>query len=185
MENCLRKEQVKGIKVLLLVWDDRTSVGLLKKDGLMATHDEETEIYFQGTDVHCVLCTHNPDNGGSIIQDMQISTMFTHHQKIVVVDSDMRGGRSQKRRIVSFVGVLTSVMEDTTPPSIHFSGHWILPSTMISISRISLSLHSRKVDQENHGTTFILVWKDQLLGMFYLIPSRGGRNKEGRTYYLT
>ncbi|CAA2996966.1 phospholipase D alpha 1 [Olea europaea subsp. europaea] len=98
----LKKRASEGIKVLLLVWDDRTSVGLLKKDGLMATHDEETEIYFQGTDVHCVLCTHNPDNGGSIIQDMQISTMFTHHQKIVVVDSDMRGGRSQKRRIPYF-----------------------------------------------------------------------------------
>ncbi|CAN1231407.1 Phospholipase D alpha 1 [Linum perenne] len=26
----------------MLVWDDRTSVALLKKDGLMATHDEET-----------------------------------------------------------------------------------------------------------------------------------------------
>ncbi|KAL2463079.1 Phospholipase D alpha 2 [Forsythia ovata] len=69
----------------MLVWDDRTSVGLLKKDGLVATHDEETEYYFQGTDVHCNLCPRNPDDGGSIIQDVQISTMFTHHQKIVVI----------------------------------------------------------------------------------------------------
>ncbi|KAK4267539.1 hypothetical protein QN277_024308 [Acacia crassicarpa] len=100
----LKKKASEGVRVLMLVWDDRTSVGLLKKDGLMATHDEETEHYFQGTDVHCVLCPRNPDDGGSIIQDLQISTMFTHHQKIVVVDSALPSEGSDKRRIVSFVG---------------------------------------------------------------------------------
>ncbi|KAF7135150.1 hypothetical protein RHSIM_Rhsim08G0214000 [Rhododendron simsii] len=100
----LKKKASEGVRVLMLVWDDRTSVGLLKKDGLMATHDEETEHYFQNTDVHCVLCPRNPDDGGSIVQDLQISTMFTHHQKIVVVDSEMPSGGSQQRRIVSFVG---------------------------------------------------------------------------------
>lgn len=100
----LKKKASEGVRVLLLVWDDRTSVDLLKKDGLMATHDEETENYFRGTDVHCVLCPRNPDDGGSIVQNLQISTMFTHHQKIVVVDSDMPSGASQMRRIVSFVG---------------------------------------------------------------------------------
>ncbi|KAG0484686.1 hypothetical protein HPP92_008765 [Vanilla planifolia] len=89
----------------MLVWDDRTSVGLLKKDGLMATHDEETANYFNGTDVQCVLCPRNPDNGGSFVQDLQISTMFTHHQKIVVVDHELPyNNGSQWRRIVSFVG---------------------------------------------------------------------------------
>ncbi|KAK4765641.1 hypothetical protein SAY86_026731 [Trapa natans] len=100
----LKKKASEGVRVLILVWDDRTSVSLLKKDGLMATHDEETAQYFQETDVHCVLCPRNPDDGGSIVQDLQISTMFTHHQKIVVVDADMPTGGSQKRRIVSFVG---------------------------------------------------------------------------------
>ncbi|KAL5575587.1 hypothetical protein UlMin_017286 [Ulmus minor] len=100
----LKKKASEGVRVLMLVWDDRTSVGLLKKDGLMATHDEETEHYFQGTDVHCVLCPRNPDDGGSFIQDIQISTMFTHHQKIIVVDSELPSGGSDKRRIVSFVG---------------------------------------------------------------------------------
>ncbi|CAI9113995.1 OLC1v1037458C1 [Oldenlandia corymbosa var. corymbosa] len=100
----LKRKASEGVRVLMLVWDDRTSVGVLKKDGLMATHDEETEQFFQGTDVHCVLCPRNPDDGGSIVQDLQISTMFTHHQKIVVVDSDMPSGGSQQRRIVSFVG---------------------------------------------------------------------------------
>ncbi|KAM7471690.1 hypothetical protein LguiA_009873 [Lonicera macranthoides] len=101
----LKNKASEGVKVLMLVWDDRTSVDLLKKDGLMATHDEETSNYFQGCEVHCCLCPRNPDDGGSIIQDLQISTMFTHHQKIVVVDSEMpSGSSSQQRRIVSFVG---------------------------------------------------------------------------------
>ncbi|KAF7848678.1 hypothetical protein BT93_L1749 [Corymbia citriodora subsp. variegata] len=100
----LKKKASEGVRVLMLVWDDRTSVGLLKKDGLMATHDLETEHYFHDTEVHCVLCPRNPDDGGSFVQDLEISTMFTHHQKIVVVDSEMPGGWSQRRRIVSFVG---------------------------------------------------------------------------------
>ncbi|KAL6974214.1 Phospholipase D [Sarracenia purpurea var. burkii] len=100
----LKKKANEGVRVLMLVWDDRTSVKLLKKDGLMATHDEETGNYFHGTEVHCVLCPRNPDDGRSIVQDLEISTMFTHHQKIVVVDAEMPSGRSEKRRIVSFVG---------------------------------------------------------------------------------
>ncbi|CAL1406619.1 unnamed protein product [Linum trigynum] len=100
----LKKKASEGVRVLMLVWDDRTSVGLLKKDGLMATHDEETAQYFENTDVNCVLCPRNPDDGGSFVQDLQISTMFTHHQKIVVVDHDMPNGSSERRRIVSFVG---------------------------------------------------------------------------------
>ncbi|VAH58505.1 unnamed protein product [Triticum turgidum subsp. durum] len=100
----LKRKASEGVRVLMLVWDDRTSVGLLKRDGLMATHDEETANYFQGTDVHCVLCPRNPDDSGSIVQDLQISTMFTHHQKIVCVDDALPSQGSEQRRILSFVG---------------------------------------------------------------------------------
>ncbi|AQK90519.1 phospholipase D2 [Zea mays] len=41
---------------------------------------------------------------GCFVQDLQISTMFTHHQKIVVVDHELPNEGSQQRRIVSFVG---------------------------------------------------------------------------------
>ncbi|CAI9755770.1 unnamed protein product [Fraxinus pennsylvanica] len=100
----LNKKADQGVNVLVLVWDDRTSVPQLKKDGLMATHDQETKDYFQNTNVRCVLCPRNPDDGNSIIQGIQVSTMFTHHQKTVVVDSEFLGDGSQKRRLVSFVG---------------------------------------------------------------------------------
>ncbi|XP_039127646.1 phospholipase D alpha 1-like isoform X2 [Dioscorea cayenensis subsp. rotundata] len=100
----LKMKAQEGVRVLMLVWDDRTSVGLLKKDGLMGTHDEETANYFQDTGVHCVLCPRNPDDGSSVVQDLQISTMFTHHQKSVMVDSDIPGSYKMTRRIVSFIG---------------------------------------------------------------------------------
>ncbi|XP_057968020.1 phospholipase D alpha 1-like isoform X2 [Malania oleifera] len=103
----LKKKAKEGVRVLMLVWDDRTSVKLLKQDGLMATHDKETQDYFRKTDVHIVLCPRNPDNGHSIVQDLEISTMFTHHQKIVVVDYGMPNKvNSEQRRIVSFIGGL-------------------------------------------------------------------------------
>ncbi|KAG2371022.1 Phospholipase D alpha 1 [Vigna angularis] len=97
----LKKKARDGVRVLMLVWDDRTSVPLLKEDGLMATHDEDTGNYFYDSDVHCVLCPRNPDDGGSVVQDIEIFSMFTHHQKIVVVDSALPSGRAYKRRIVT------------------------------------------------------------------------------------
>ncbi|KAK6156492.1 hypothetical protein DH2020_010740 [Rehmannia glutinosa] len=100
----LKKKADEGVRVLMLVWDDRTSGKFLKKNGLMATHDEDTGSYFRGTNVHCVLCARNPDDGRSIVQDIEIDTMFTHHQKIVAVDSEMPNGDEKRRRIVSFVG---------------------------------------------------------------------------------
>ncbi|KAK9130688.1 hypothetical protein Sjap_011175 [Stephania japonica] len=98
----LKKKANEGVRVLLLIWHDRTSI--------MNTHDEQTEKYFNGTEVHCVLCPRDPDcASGSLLQDTEIRFMFTHHQKIVIVDSEMpsRGistTRKEKRRIVSFVG---------------------------------------------------------------------------------
>ncbi|GKV06309.1 hypothetical protein SLEP1_g18209 [Rubroshorea leprosula] len=100
----LKKKASEGVKVLMLVWDDRTSIKLLKNDGVMVTHDEDTEAFFHNTGVHCILCPRNPDNLYSIVQDIEIATMFTHHQKIVVVDSGMPNEESKKRRIVSFIG---------------------------------------------------------------------------------
>ncbi|XP_074583085.1 phospholipase D alpha 1-like [Curcuma longa] len=100
----LKRKSSEGVKVLMLVWDDRTSGGLLNKDGLMATHDEDTAIFFRDTDVHCVLCPRNPDDSRSFVKGLQIATMFTHHQKIVIVDHEMPNKASQRRRIVSFVG---------------------------------------------------------------------------------
>ncbi|ESW09022.1 hypothetical protein PHAVU_009G093500 [Phaseolus vulgaris] len=103
----LKRRAEEGVHVLMLVWDDKTSVPDFKKDGLMATHDQETADYFKNTKVNCVLCPRNPDVGRSIVQGLETSTMFTHHQKTIVVDSQVVGpavGQRQKRTITSFVG---------------------------------------------------------------------------------
>jgi pentatricopeptide repeat protein len=57
----LKRKASDGVRVLLLVWDDRTSVGLLERDGLMATHDEAA-YFFHGSNVHCVLHPRNPND---------------------------------------------------------------------------------------------------------------------------
>ncbi|XP_072971350.1 phospholipase D alpha 1-like [Typha angustifolia] len=100
----LKRKAEEGVRVLILVWDDRTSLGLgpLKKDGLMATHDQDTASYFRGTDVHCILCPRNPDGEGSYVQGFEVATMFTHHQKTVIVDCSPVARR--KRSVISFVG---------------------------------------------------------------------------------
>ncbi|BFI25228.1 phospholipase D1/2 [Marchantia polymorpha subsp. ruderalis] len=102
----LKRRAAEGVTVNMLVWDDRTS-GTWHKDGVMATHDEDTELFFRNTNVNCVLCPRNPDEALSIVQDMSISLAFTHHQKSIVVDAPVvaRGGAG-RRRIVSFVGGL-------------------------------------------------------------------------------
>ncbi|KAE8687668.1 Phospholipase D alpha 1 [Hibiscus syriacus] len=100
----LKDKADEGVTVLMLVWDDRTSVEEFKKDGLMATHDQETADYFKNTKVNCVLCPRNPDDGKSIFQGFETASMFTHHQKTVVVDGELPGERSGKRTVVSFIG---------------------------------------------------------------------------------
>ncbi|KAI3677338.1 hypothetical protein L1987_86963 [Smallanthus sonchifolius] len=100
----LKRKAEERVNVLMLVWDDRTSVEALKKDGLMATHDQETGDYFHDTKVHCVLCPREPDNKNSYVQGVQVATMFTHHQKSIIVDGDIPGDSSGNRRIVGFVG---------------------------------------------------------------------------------
>ncbi|XVF48374.1 hypothetical protein PTKIN_Ptkin03bG0185000 [Pterospermum kingtungense] len=102
-ELLLRKAE-EGVRVLLLVWDDRTSIELLKEEGLMSTHDEETSHYFRFTKVHCVLCPRNPDDKKSFVQNFKIATMFTHHQKTVIVDCENPKGVSENRTVVSFIG---------------------------------------------------------------------------------
>ncbi|PKI79572.1 phospholipase D alpha 1-like isoform X2 [Punica granatum] len=137
----LKKKARQGVRVLVLVWDDRTSVKLLKKDGVMSTHDEDTESYFHNSGVQCVLCPRNPDGGQSLVEDIESATMFTHHQKIVVVDAEDVHGGSGKRRIVSFIGGIDLC-----------DGRYDTPSH--SIFKSLGSTHSKDFHQPNfHGAS--------------------------------
>ncbi|CAL4991323.1 unnamed protein product [Urochloa decumbens] len=102
----LKRKAKEGVRVLMLVWDDPTSVlnlGIIQ--GQMATNDARTLIYFRGSEVHCTLCPREPDDAASFAQGLK-TFAFSHHQKSVIVEVPGGGGDSGRRRIAAFVGGL-------------------------------------------------------------------------------
>ncbi|KAL2892325.1 Phospholipase D beta 1 [Bienertia sinuspersici] len=101
----LRSKSAEGVRVLLLVWDDPTSRSILgyKTDGIMATHDEETRRFFKHSSVQVLLCPRIAGKRHSWVKQREVSTIYTHHQKTVIVDADAGNNR---RKIISFVGGL-------------------------------------------------------------------------------
>ncbi|KAF3789850.1 Phospholipase D alpha 1 [Nymphaea thermarum] len=97
----LKQKADKGLTVLVMVWQDQTSVPLLSNAGLMKTHDTETFEYFKGTNVKCFLCARNANPSVSTAEHIQIGTEFTHHQKTVILDAE---GQDSARKVISFVG---------------------------------------------------------------------------------
>ncbi|KAK1430333.1 hypothetical protein QVD17_12994 [Tagetes erecta] len=101
----LKMKSQEGVRVLLLVWDDPTSRNILgyKIEGLMATHDEETRHFFKHSSVQVLLVPRMAGKKHSWIKKQEVGTIYTHHQKTVIVDTDAGYG---KKRIVAFVGGL-------------------------------------------------------------------------------
>ncbi|KAG5136469.1 hypothetical protein JHK82_021200 [Glycine max] len=101
----LKYKSQEGLRVVMLIWDDRTSHDkfLLKTDGVMQTHDEETKKFFKHSTVHCVLSPRYASNKLSIFKQQVVGTLFTHHQKCVLVDSL---GSGNNRKITAFMGGL-------------------------------------------------------------------------------
>ncbi|CAL4991348.1 unnamed protein product [Urochloa decumbens] len=104
----LKRKAKEGVRVLMLVWDDPTSVlNLGLNQGQMETNDAKTSMYFRGSGVHCTLCPREPDDAASFAQGLKTLT-FSHHQKSVIVDVAGGGaaGGDRRRRIAAFVGGL-------------------------------------------------------------------------------
>ncbi|XP_051130109.1 phospholipase D gamma 1-like [Andrographis paniculata] len=100
----LKVKSQEGVRVLLLVWDDPTSTSILgyKTDGVMNTNDEETRRYFKHSSVNVLLCPRSAGKG-SWVKKQETGTIYTHHQKSVIVDAD---AGNYRRKIVAFVGGL-------------------------------------------------------------------------------
>ncbi|KAI5058237.1 hypothetical protein GOP47_0026407 [Adiantum capillus-veneris] len=92
-----------GVRVLLLVWDDKTSHGLINNVGVMGVHDEETRKYFRRSGVKCLLAPRYADSKLSWVKQQVVGTIYTHHQKTVIVDAK---GSTDKRRLIAFLGGL-------------------------------------------------------------------------------
>lgn len=101
----LRSKSQEGVRVLLLIWDDPTSRSILgyKTDGIMQTHDEETRRFFKHSSVQVLLCPRSAGKRHSWMKQREVETIYTHHQKTVIVDADAGNNR---RKIVAFVGGL-------------------------------------------------------------------------------
>ncbi|MBA0619834.1 hypothetical protein Godav_005633 [Gossypium davidsonii] len=101
----LKYKSQEGVRVILLIWDDKTSHDklLLKTEGVMQTHDEETRKFFKRTNVHCVLSPRYASSKLSFFKQQVVGTLFTHHQKCVILDSQ---GSGETRKITAFIGGL-------------------------------------------------------------------------------
>lgn len=101
----LKRKADEGVTVLVMIWQDRTSISVLGNAGLMKTHDEETNKYFEGSNVKCFLCPRNADRSLTAVQSVEVYTEFTHHQKIVCLDAPVSENiSSSARKVVSFIG---------------------------------------------------------------------------------
>ncbi|CDP01838.1 unnamed protein product [Coffea canephora] len=101
----LKYKSQEGVRVLLLVWDDKTSHHkfFIKTEGLMQTHDEETKKFFKHSSVICVLSPRYASSKLSYMKQKVVGTFFTHHQKCVLVDTQAFGNN---RKITAFLGGL-------------------------------------------------------------------------------
>ncbi|KNA04243.1 hypothetical protein SOVF_201460 [Spinacia oleracea] len=90
----LRQKAEEGVTVRIMLWNDETSIPLIKNKGLMKTHDEDAFAYFKNTRVICRLCPrlHN-----------KFPTFFSHHQKTITVDTRVENS-PRNRELMSFIG---------------------------------------------------------------------------------
>nr|XP_011461950.1 PREDICTED: phospholipase D delta-like [Fragaria vesca subsp. vesca] len=98
----LKYKSEEGVRVLMLVWNDKTSNDVYSA-GMMGTHDEETRKFFKNSSVTCVLAPRYGSSKLSIIKQKVVGTVFTHHQKCVIVDTQASGNN---RKITAFLGGL-------------------------------------------------------------------------------
>ncbi|CAI0461399.1 unnamed protein product [Linum tenue] len=101
----LKYKSEEGVRVLLLVWDDKTSHDKfgISTGGVMQTHDEETKKFFKHSSVICVLSPRYASSKLSILKQSVVGTVFTHHQKCVLVDTQAPGNN---RKLTAFMGGL-------------------------------------------------------------------------------
>ncbi|KAL8556972.1 hypothetical protein ACS0TY_004444 [Phlomoides rotata] len=99
----LKVKSQEGVRVLLLVWDDPTSTSILgyKTEGVMNTGDDETRRYFKHSCVKVLLCPRKAGKG-SWAKKQETGTIYTHHQKSIIVDAAC----GNRRKILAFVGGL-------------------------------------------------------------------------------
>ncbi|XP_050232352.1 phospholipase D alpha 4 [Mercurialis annua] len=90
----LKRKADEGVAVRIMIWNDETSLPIIKNKGVMKTHDEDAFAYFRHTKVICKLCPR---------LHHKFPTFFAHHQKTITVDTRTN---NDLREIMSFIGGL-------------------------------------------------------------------------------
>ncbi|XP_008806154.1 phospholipase D delta [Phoenix dactylifera] len=101
----LKYKSQEGVRVCLLVWDDKTSHDkfFIRTGGVMQTHDEDTRKFFKHSSVICVLSPRYASSKLSMFKQQVVGTLFTHHQKCLLVDTQ---ASRNNRKITAFMGGL-------------------------------------------------------------------------------
>ncbi|XP_059442327.1 phospholipase D beta 1-like [Corylus avellana] len=102
----LKAKAQQGVRVLLLVWNDPSSISIAgyKQEGKMKTNDAETRDFFKHTKVQVQLCLRPAWTNHSWAEKLEFrKCIYSHHQKTVIVDAD---AGHKKRKIVAFIGGL-------------------------------------------------------------------------------
>ncbi|KAA8490665.1 Phospholipase D alpha 1 [Porphyridium purpureum] len=130
----LHERAERGCTVRVLVWDDPSSLDGREVQGMMGNHDELLVRYFEEKnskvqvlkqaripavdpachETHSCFTGHVQEKARKSILEKLASSMFTHHQKIVVCDAPLPGALSRdpsanlmpRRRLKAFVGGL-------------------------------------------------------------------------------
>ena len=95
----LKRKAAEGVRVCVMTWNEKSNdTGLIA--GIMGTHDEATLEFFRDSEV---VCTNVPRWKESWLglEGQFVGTFYTHHQKIVVCDTEAETGG---RRLLGFVG---------------------------------------------------------------------------------
>jgi len=105
----LSRKADQGVEVKVMVWEER-------KEGVLGTHDMETYRFFKdpknyrtSNRVITALCPRELGDKKEltdVLQNQFSAGMYTHHQKMVVVDADDPCQPDGRRKLVAYVGGL-------------------------------------------------------------------------------
>ncbi|KAG5248481.1 phospholipase delta [Salix suchowensis] len=93
----LKYKSEEGVRVVMLIWDDKTS------HDTFCLKMAKTKKFFKHSSVHCVLAPRYASNKLSVFKQQVVGTLFSHHQKCVILDTQSSGNN---RKITSFIGGL-------------------------------------------------------------------------------
>ncbi|KAJ0242382.1 Phospholipase D alpha 4 [Hirschfeldia incana] len=91
----LKRKAHEGVAVRVMLWNDESSLPMIKNKGVMRTKDQTALAYFRDTSVVGRLCPRS---------HKKLPTAFAHHQKTITVDTRVTNTNTKEREIMSFLG---------------------------------------------------------------------------------